>query len=200
MSSFNPYQGWAAPSGTASGSRPSIYGALPFPGPPSNLPTLFAFRFTSFAPTILNCIVIGPAPQSRPYFRILTDAPMAGVTVFQNAGGNNFALCQWHRHPEVEIRGVVPRQQTRNMLSLTEDQSARTMTATHANGSTTMTFIPRDNFIWIYSNAAEPELLGRISRSSTSVTLELTGEAIHIGLLEPVVVATFLLQCGRTID
>jgi hypothetical protein len=32
------------------------------------------------------------------------------------------------------------------------------------------------------------------------VTLELTGEAIHLGLLEPALVATFLLQCGRNID
>ncbi|KAJ7048516.1 hypothetical protein C8F01DRAFT_1004534 [Mycena amicta] len=202
MSSFNPYaqQGWNTPAGpSSSGGRPSIYGALPFPtpGPPSTLPTFFSFRFTSFAPTILNCTVIGP--QSRPYFRVLTDAPVQGVTAFQNASGATIALVQWHRHPEVEIRGVVPRQRSSAMLALSQDQSARVMTV-NATTQSAMTFMPRENFIWIYSNAPEPELLGRISRGKTSVTLELTGEAIHLGLLESAVVATFLLQCGRNID
>ncbi|KAF7289864.1 hypothetical protein MIND_01360800 [Mycena indigotica] len=196
MSTFNPYaqQGWNSQHSMPSGSRPSMYGALPF-SPPVTLPTLFAFRFTSFAPTILNCTVIGP--QSRPYFRVLTDAPVQGVTGFQNAAGTNIALVQWHRHPEVEVQGAVSRQRSSQMLALTPDQSARAMTL---NNGSSMTFTPRENFIWIYSNTSDPELLGRISRGQTSVTLELTGEAIHRGLLESAVVATFLLQCGRNID
>ncbi|KAF7356082.1 hypothetical protein MVEN_00938100 [Mycena venus] len=189
---FNPYsQSWQSQGASRGG--PSIFGALPFTSPDA-LPTFFAFRFTSFNPTILNCNVIGP--KSRPYFRIMTDTPMPGVSVFQNSNGQNIALVQWHRHPEVELRNLVERQRTSEMLSLSPDQTSRRMTV---NG-TTFTFIPRDNFIWLYSTASQPELLGRISRSQSAVTLELTGEAIHLGLLEPAVVATFLLQCGRNID
>ncbi|KAJ6511635.1 hypothetical protein DFH09DRAFT_941973 [Mycena vulgaris] len=192
---FNPYsQGWQNTGGAASSNgRPSIFGALPFTSP-DTLPTFFSFRFTSFNPTILNCTIIGP--QSRPYFRIVTDAPIPGVSTFQNSNGQNVALVQWHRHPEVEIRNIVSRQRTSEMLSLSPDQSSRTMTV---NGST-FTLTPRDNFIWLYSTASQPEILGRISRGQGTVTLELTGEAIHLGLLESAVVATFLLQCGRNID
>ncbi|KAJ7486597.1 hypothetical protein FB451DRAFT_1082084 [Mycena latifolia] len=192
---LNPYsQGWqnTAASSYPNG-RPSIFGALPFPSP-NPLPTFLAFRFTAFSPTIMNCTIVGP--QSRPYFRITTDAPMPGVSVFQNSNGQNVALVQWHRHPEVEIRTVVERQRTSEMLALSTDQSSRMMTVS----GTTITFTPRDNFIWLYSTAPQPEILGRISRGQNTVTLELTGEAIHIGILEPAVVATFLLQCGRNID
>ncbi|KAJ7509558.1 hypothetical protein B0H11DRAFT_1846605 [Mycena galericulata] len=188
---FNPYsQGW--PGSNSNTGTPSIFGALPFPAPDS-LPTFFSFRFTSFNPTVLNCTIIGP--KSRPYFRIMTDAPMPGVTVFQNSNGQNISLVQWHRHPEVEMRNV-SRQRTSEMLALSNDQSSRTMSVS----GRTLTFTPRDNFIWIYSGGTQPEVLGRISRSQDTVTLELTGEAIHLGLLEPAVVATFLLQCGRNID
>ncbi|KAJ7698063.1 hypothetical protein B0H17DRAFT_927786 [Mycena rosella] len=139
---------------------------------------------TSFSPTIMNCIVVGP--QSRPYFRI-EDAPILGVSVFQNSNGQNIALVQWHQHPEVEIRNIVTRQRTSEMLSLSPDQSSRTMTVSGA----TVTFTTRDNVIWI---------LRRISRGQGTVTLELTGEAIRLGLLEPAMLATFLLQYGRNID
>ncbi|KAJ7736589.1 hypothetical protein DFH07DRAFT_753415 [Mycena maculata] len=193
---LNPYsQGWqnTGASGLSSNGRPSIFGALPFTSPGA-LPTFFSFRFTSFNPSVLNCIIIGP--QSRPYFRIVTDAPIPGVSVFQNSNGQNMALVQWHRHPEVEVRNIITRQRTSAMLALWTDQSSRTMSV---NGAT-FTFTPRDNFIWIYSTASQPEILGRISRDQDTITLELTGEAIHLGLLEPAVVATFLLQCGRNID
>ncbi|KAJ7669662.1 hypothetical protein B0H17DRAFT_1162233 [Mycena rosella] len=188
---FNPYtQGWQNP---VASDRPSIFGALPYTSE-YTLPTFFPFSFTSFNPIILNCTVIGP--QSRPYFKIVTDAPTPGVSVFQNSNGQNIALVQWHRHPEVEIRGKIARQRTSEMLSLSSDQSSRTMTV----DGTTFTFIPRDNFIWLYSTASQPEILGRIERGQDSVTLELTGEAIHIGLLQAATVATFFLQCGRNID
>ncbi|KAK6997230.1 hypothetical protein R3P38DRAFT_2563736 [Favolaschia claudopus] len=189
MSTINPYsQGWQS-----SGSAPSTYGAVPFSSP-NALPTFLSFKFTSFNPTVLNCNIIGP--KSRPYFRILTDAPMPGVTLVQNQNGQNIALIQWHRHPEVEIRNILERQRTSEMLGLTPDRASRMMTV---NGMT-LIFMPRDNYIWIYSNASQPELLGRISRAQNAVNLELTGEAIHLGLLEPAVVASFLLQCGRNID
>ncbi|KAJ7698055.1 hypothetical protein B0H17DRAFT_927853 [Mycena rosella] len=178
---LNPYsQGWqSAGNSVPTNGRPSIFGALPFTSLDA-LPAFFSFRFTSFSPTIMNCTVVGP--QSRPYFRITTDVPVIGVSVFQNSNGQNIALVQWHRHPEVEIRNIVTRQRTSEMLSLSLDQ--RLVTSQFE--------------AQVYS--ATPEILGRISRGQGTVTLEITGEAIRLGILEPAVVATFLLQCGRNID
>jgi hypothetical protein len=108
---FNPYsQSWQGQ---------SIYGALPFTSPDA-LQTFFSFRFTSFNPTVLNCTVIGP--ESRPYFRITTDTPMPGVSIFQNSNGQDIALVQWHRHPEVELHNIVERQRVSGMLSLSPHQ------------------------------------------------------------------------------
>jgi hypothetical protein len=52
----------------------------------------------------------------------MTDTPMPGVSVFQNSNGQNIALVQWHRHPEVELRNIVARQRVSEMLSLSPDQ------------------------------------------------------------------------------
>ena len=49
-------------------------------------------------------------------------------------------------------------------------------------------------------HSSAPRVLGRISRVPTSVTLELTPEAVQLGLLEPALVATALLSCGHNID
>jgi hypothetical protein len=46
----------------------------------------------------------------------------------------------------------------------------------------------------------QPQVYAQVSRDEDSVTLELTAEAIQIGLLELCVAATFLLQCGKNID
>lgn len=50
------------------------------------------------------------------------------------------------------------------------------------------------------SGLGAPQTYARISRQEASVTLELTTEAIQIGLLEVCIAATLLLQCGRNID
>ncbi|KAJ7213953.1 hypothetical protein GGX14DRAFT_617909 [Mycena pura] len=88
-------QGWQNPASSSSSStRPSIFGAFPSPHRTRYFP-FFAFRFTSCSPSMLNCTVLGPGAPARPYFRILTDAPLPGVSVFQNAQGQNVALVQW---------------------------------------------------------------------------------------------------------
>ncbi|KAJ7905913.1 hypothetical protein B0H13DRAFT_2274370 [Mycena leptocephala] len=180
---LNPYsQGWQnTGQSRANNGGPSIFGALPFTSP-DPLPTFFSFRFTSFNPTILNCNVIGP--QSRPYFRIMTDTPMPGSPSFRIQMAKTS-----HWFNGIDILRL-------NYEISWQDSGSRRMTV---NGAT-FTLTPRDNFIWIYSTGSQPELLGRISRGRNAVTLELTGEAIHLGILEPAVVATFLLQCGRNID
>ncbi|KAJ7625791.1 hypothetical protein FB45DRAFT_750882 [Roridomyces roridus] len=184
---LNPYtQAWqnGQSNSNSQNCRPSIFGALPYSTPDGATPTFFSFRFTSFNPNVLNCVILGP--QSRPYFRIVTDTPLPGVSVLQSSNGQNVALVQWHRHPEIEIRGVVNRQRTSAALSLSRDQTSRSMTVNR----TTMTFVPH----------SQTDILGRISRAQDSIHLELTGEAIHSGLLESAVMAAFLLQCGRNID
>ena len=42
--------------------------------------------------------------------------------------------------------------------------------------------------------------LARIMRGTTTITLEVTPDAIQLGILDSIVTATFLLQCGRNID
>jgi hypothetical protein len=44
------------------------------------------------------------------------------------------------------------------------------------------------------------EMLARISRAKGFVTLEIAASAIHAGLLETIITATFLFLCDRNID
>jgi hypothetical protein len=50
------------------------------------------------------------------------------------------------------------------------------------------------------ADRATPELLARVSKFQRNVNLEITLRAMHLGLQEPIVVATLLLQSGRPID
>jgi hypothetical protein len=45
-----------------------------------------------------------------------------------------------------------------------------------------------------------PQIYARVTREEGAVALEITAEAIQIGLLEVCVAAALLLQCGRRID
>jgi hypothetical protein len=47
---------------------------------------------------------------------------------------------------------------------------------------------------------ASPQTYARITREEGAVALDITAEAIQIGLLEVCVAAAFLLQSGRRID
>ena len=46
----------------------------------------------------------------------------------------------------------------------------------------------------------EPETYARMTREEGAVALEVTAEAIRIGLLDVCVTAAFLIQSGRNID
>jgi len=50
-----------------------------------------------------------------------------------------------------------------------------------------------------YANG-NPSLTARVSKVHNQVTLEISTEALRIGLLEVLLTATLLLQCGRNID
>lgn len=49
-------------------------------------------------------------------------------------------------------------------------------------------------------NSSAPRVLARIARVPNSVMVELTSEAVQLGLLEPALVATVMLSCGHHID
>ncbi|KAF7335221.1 hypothetical protein MSAN_02355400 [Mycena sanguinolenta] len=174
--------------------RPSLLGALPFFSPASP-PTLLSFTFASFNPSILNSTVTGP--QSRLYFRITTDSPTAPCTAFFDATGNAVAIIEWRDQPVVEIRGILSKRRTSQWLALSQNGSRRKMEALGKQ----FVWVPNGDLICLYAAGVNhSQLYAQVSRDNNSVILELTAEAIQLGLLESCVVAAFLLQCGKNID
>ncbi|KAJ7913759.1 hypothetical protein B0H13DRAFT_2232254 [Mycena leptocephala] len=196
---FNPYAlgGWPTTvnSNTApirnTVSQPSIFGALPFPST-QNPPSMFiSFRFTSFSPTILNSTVVGP--HARTHFTIDTDIQAPGFTIITDANNEPTVIIEWSKRPVVEIRGIVSKQQTSQFLAL----SYRTMTVR----GKMFIWAPDGESICLYApGLGEPETYARVTREDGAVALEVTAEAIRIGLLEVCVTAAFLIQTGRNID
>ncbi|KAJ7904182.1 hypothetical protein B0H13DRAFT_2510810 [Mycena leptocephala] len=199
---FNPYAqgGWAnngnpnAASGSNTVPQPSIFGALPYPTQ-NPLPIFVSFRFTSFSPSILNSTVMGP--QAQTYFHVTTDIPTPGFTVITNAANQPTIVIEWLKHPVIEIRGIVSKQQSSQWLALSPEKKYRTMTAK----GKTFVWAPDGGSICLYSaGLASPQTYARITREEGAVALDITAEAIQIGLLEVCVAAAFLLQSGRRID
>ncbi|KAJ6579975.1 hypothetical protein DFH09DRAFT_979293, partial [Mycena vulgaris] len=199
---FNPYAqgGWsnaANPNAGSSGRgvpQPSIFGALPYPTPVS-APTFISFRFTSFSLTILDSAVTGP--KSRTYFRVKTDSPTVGFTVIHNSANQPMVIIEWLKHPIIEIRDVLSKRQTSRWLALSADKSHRTMSA----GGKIFVWAPDGQYICLFSaGLGAPQIYARVYRDEGEVALELTTEAIQIGLLEVCVAAALLLQSGRNID
>ncbi|KAJ7625192.1 hypothetical protein B0H17DRAFT_1288206 [Mycena rosella] len=187
---WNPYAqgGWtntANPNAGSSGRsvpQPSIFGALPYPTPISS-PTFLTFRFSSCSPTLLDSTVTGP--KSRTFFRVKTDSPTPVVII------------EWLKHPIVEIRNILSKRQTSHWLALSADKSYRTMSAL----GKTFVWAPDGKYICLYSaGLGAPQIYARVFREDGEVTLELTQEAVQIGLLELCVTAALLLQSGRNID
>jgi hypothetical protein len=128
MFGINPYAqaGWHNPenphsinNGTWGNQSPppaSIFGALPGTAPPTPSSTL-TLVFTSFNPTILDCTVVGPKFQK--YFTISTSRSPSGYpsTVFYKHNGESVAIVEWHQHPTLQVRDVVPKQTTARWLS-----------------------------------------------------------------------------------
>ncbi|KAJ7669505.1 hypothetical protein DFH06DRAFT_1038620 [Mycena polygramma] len=201
----NPFDAWHQSSGqspygaTTSVPPPSVFGALPYPVPPSSQgyaagPNLTTFYLTSLNPGVLNCAVIGP--HSRLAYAISTDDNMPGYTVVKNAERKSIALIEWTRHPRVEIRGAVPKQDTQAWLKISRNQTYRTMTVRGFQ----YTLVPDNQYINLCSSGTTPQFLGRISRGDDTVVVEMTSDAIQLGLQDSTVVAAVLLQCGHNID
>ncbi|KAJ7830320.1 hypothetical protein B0H14DRAFT_2353667 [Mycena olivaceomarginata] len=199
---FNPFAqgGWpnaanpnAGSSGTGSSPQPSIFGALPYPTR-NPTPMFMTFRFTQFSPTIMDSTVIA---NSRTYFRVKTDVPTVGYTVIHNSANQPTIVIEWLKHPVIEIRDILSKRQTSQWLELSADKTYRTMTA---RGKTFL-WVPDGSHISLYSaGLGAPQIYARVAREEGAVALELTSEAIQIGLLEVAVAAALLLQCGRNID
>ncbi|KAJ7362543.1 hypothetical protein DFH08DRAFT_1024805, partial [Mycena albidolilacea] len=190
-----------APGSSSRPPQPSIFGALPDPfrsrSRATPNPTLISFTFGSFQPNILNCTVTG-APQSRVYFRIMTDTPTVGYTVFLDAANQPITIIDWRsEHPIVEVRGILSKRRTADCLPLGTGPSSRFVAVLGKH----FVWVPGGDYIFLYSaGVGRPQVYAQVSRGEGAVTLELTAEAIQIGLLEICVTATFLLQCGRNID
>ncbi|TFK32345.1 hypothetical protein BDQ12DRAFT_617238 [Crucibulum laeve] len=200
MYSNNPFGTWAeAGQGHSSNTvwgggapPPSVFGALPYPAASSNLVT---FYFTSFSPDILNCSIVGP--QGQTLYRVVTDNQMPGYTVIKNAEGRNISLIEWQAHPFIEIRGILPKQNVRNWLRLSPDRASRTM---DVRGMRYM-WSPSDKAISLFAgSASHPTFLSKITRTHGNITLDMASDALQLGILDTVIAAALLLQCGRNID
>ncbi|KAF7296281.1 hypothetical protein HMN09_01097400 [Mycena chlorophos] len=203
---FNPYANGIWPNAAAGSSnptgtqqQPSIFGALPYPTPPGGPPPVWmTFKLSAFNPTILNCTVTGP--QARTYFTARTDTPgqAPGFTILANAMNQPAVVIEWTKpHPVLEIRDVVSKRPVGQWLALGEGRKYRTM---NVRGKTYV-WAPEDDNISLYSaGLGTPQTYARIYRDEDEVILQMTVEAVQIGLLEACVAAALLLQCGRNID
>ncbi|PPQ72693.1 hypothetical protein CVT26_002910 [Gymnopilus dilepis] len=188
----HPFGSWSE-SGSGNSSTFPTFGALPYPSDPTCSCT--SFYFTSFNPDVMNCTVVGP--QAQQLYRVVTDKNMPGYTQIKKADGSNMSLIEWKSHPLVEIRGLLAKQSVGTWLGLSADQSTRAMTVREMQ----YTWAPRGKTINLYAGVPKnPVLLARIMRKSGAIQLDMTSDAIQLGLLDPVVTAAFLLQCGRNID
>ncbi|KAF6758448.1 hypothetical protein DFP72DRAFT_1105195 [Ephemerocybe angulata] len=201
MYGSNPYAqaGWSNPQ------NPLSVAAYPwFPNAAAQGPTFgalpastvngsrYTFDFTPVQPNILNCTVIGPGHDV--YFRIVTTND--GVTTILKPRDQTLARIEWGAESVVEVRDIVPRQRASQWLALSGDKSYRAMVANEKN----YFWVPRGSSIVLYrANSTPPIEYGAITRSSTSVSLHLTGDAFSAGVLEAAVVATLLFQSGRNI-
>ncbi|KAJ7613387.1 hypothetical protein FB45DRAFT_1111832 [Roridomyces roridus] len=193
-------------SGPGTVPQPSLLGALSFPSPViaslEAQTSLTSFRFTSFNPTILNLTFLRQS-DLRPYFRVWTDHRPAkeGSTVVNDEDKKPTIIVEWAPEdgggPIVEVRDVVSKRRTGEWLILSEDKSYRTMRAL----GKTFIWTPQGENLCLYApGLCTPELFARVSRTEDSVYLDLTAEAVRMGLLPVCVAATLLLQCGRKID
>ncbi|KAJ7629028.1 hypothetical protein FB45DRAFT_1059646 [Roridomyces roridus] len=204
-STFNPFAhgGWpndySSSSNAGTVPQPSIFGALPYPTQQSSSssPRLLTFRITEYDPDlqILKSTVVDP--NMNPCFHISTDTPTPGFTVIHDTAHQPQVIIEWARHPVVEICNVVPKTRAKDWLALSSDRSYRTMRALNK----TFVWAKDGADLCLYSaGLGSPELYARMSREDEEVLLDLTMEAVRIGLLGVCVTAAVLLQSGRGID
>ncbi|KAJ3812081.1 hypothetical protein F5876DRAFT_38242 [Lentinula aff. lateritia] len=196
----NPYAVWnTARNNTTSleGSSdplPSIYGALPFSSP-SDTSSSMTFTFIGLNPSIANCTILGP--NNSPQFRVVTDFAMPGYTILKTMEGKNSALIEWREPVKVEVRGMISKQRASEFLRVSSNKRYRIMLIR----SQEFMWIPNGGAVSLYTTgSSDSEFLGRISRSVGAITLEMTQNAVRLGLLQACIITTVLLQSGENID
>ncbi|KAF8206885.1 hypothetical protein K438DRAFT_1577463, partial [Mycena galopus ATCC 62051] len=164
---------------------PSLYGALPSSTPPVITPEL-SLTFSPLDGTILNSTVIGP--KSRTYFRISTDSASSGSQWFKIT---NLKV------PPLSNEGPIQWRSTLQWLALSPDKTHRIMNTREKS----FRWTPSQGYIELYSTGVpNPRLFARLSQGQSGVKLELTNEAVHVGLLEVCVASAVLLMSGREVD
>ncbi|TFK28150.1 hypothetical protein FA15DRAFT_89278 [Coprinopsis marcescibilis] len=190
----NPHTINTQPWGSSAIAGPSIFGALPYPPSQSSLPTVLTFHYVCFNPDVLNCMITGPT--SIPYLEVATGAQNGvPVTVFRKSDGRVLASVEWTRSPTVEVSGRLAKQPVGQWLRLSADRGHRAMIL---NGREVM-WVQRQTNICAFSSGGKDALVN-IHRGPQAITLELTTEAFHLGLLETSIIATVLLHSGRSLD
>ncbi|KAG6854509.1 hypothetical protein C0991_006111 [Blastosporella zonata] len=199
----HPYDGWAeAGQGLSSPwpqtPAPSILGALPYPTV-SHASSLVTYHISNFAPHVLNSKVVGP--DGRMCFTISTDHDMPGYTTVKNAQGNAIALIEWKSSPIIEIRGLLSKQPVRSWLRLSSDRrpsfsSARAM---EIHGVKYI-WAPHNQSINLHAGDFARTFLANVARTQNSIAIQITSDALQQKLLESIIIAAMLLQCGRNID
>ncbi|KAH9941576.1 uncharacterized protein BXZ73DRAFT_74797 [Epithele typhae] len=181
--------------GNWNGQSTSVYGALPSLSTPATQLYTVTYTFINFKSTILNSTIVGP--DGRTAYIVSTEANAPAYTIFKDTEKRNIGMVQWQPYASVEIRGGSARQRVRDWLRLSSDQSRRIMEANRVQYA----WAPMDGFVCLYKvHSSAPRILGRVSRSPTAVSLELTAEAVQLGLTEPALVATAMLSSGHNID
>ncbi|TFK35940.1 hypothetical protein BDQ12DRAFT_756510 [Crucibulum laeve] len=203
MHTNNPYAqaGWHNPANplaysqrhSTSATTPPTFGALPAAS--NALPTILEFKFTSYNPDIMNCLVYGP--RNAQYFTISTDDTFPDTTTISKQGSQVVAVIEWHRHPIVEVKGQIPKQRAAQWMPLSENQSSREM---NVNGKQ-FAWVPQGSSLQLFgTGTTSAQQYAKLIRGAQSLTLQLSTEAIQTGILEASVVAALLLQSGRHID
>ncbi|KAF8893228.1 hypothetical protein CPB84DRAFT_1326676 [Gymnopilus junonius] len=186
----HPFGSWTE-SGQGGSSVSPTFGALPYPSDPTC--SYSSFYFSSFHPDVMNCVVVGP--QGQQLYQVVTDKDVPGYTVIKKADGSNISLIEWKSRPLIEIRGLLSKQPVGTWLGLSGDKRAMTVRDIEYN------WAPRGKSINMYVGVPKnPILLVKITRKNGAIQLDMSSDAIQLGLLDSVVTAAFLLQCGRNID
>ncbi|KAJ8517737.1 hypothetical protein ONZ45_g5097 [Pleurotus djamor] len=146
-------------------------------------------------PNVLNCTIMGS--RNKVFYRIATDSPKLGVTYIYDAHGSPIVIIEWHKHPILEIRGVIPKQHISHWLALAPGKAARTMTIAGKQ----YIWAPGDNELCLFdASVGSLQLLAKATTHHKRITLEVSPHAIQGGLSEAIVAATILLLSGRSFD
>ncbi|PPR07060.1 hypothetical protein CVT26_005261 [Gymnopilus dilepis] len=191
MNFMNPYAQWAGNNGAPFGDPPTR-GALP----PANLESGTILTFCLPYP-VLSGNVTGPG--QKVYFTIQTTAE--ATTIFQRE--EPISRIHWSNPTMVEARGVPASRPASQFLALSSDRKYRTMVL----GNKRYYWTPYSDGTYLFDGPPGQIMNQRYAKMQaipvsrpTTVTLEISSDAVHNGLLEPCILAALLLWGGRNID